>query len=217
MMQAILKYKNTIIKLFQLTEVSIVVVWCVVAAAFAQNRDLLAVVYETGIELGEFAILFYCSTLVPGILQRLNLFTTLRVIMMLFRRHLGIMTFLLIWLHMSWGSTLPLISFYGVSLKALSVLSVSQWLGLSAFTLLVPLFITSNDYSVKKLGKAWKSVHKLTYVVLFLVFLHVALIESKWLLVIVPTMIAWIFSWINYFSTQFAKKQAVVSSDTINQ
>jgi sulfoxide reductase heme-binding subunit YedZ len=46
------------------------------------------------------------------------------------------------------------------------------WIGLAAFTLLLPLAITSFDYWIKRLGKNWKRLHKLVYLISPLVIIH---------------------------------------------
>jgi sulfoxide reductase heme-binding subunit YedZ len=58
-------------------------------------------------------------------------------------------------------------------------------IGWLAFVVFVPLAITSNDLFVRKLGRAWKRVHRLVYLAAALTFAH-------WLLVafdIVPGLI----------------------------
>ncbi len=45
-------------------------------------------------------------------------------------------------------------------------------LGFSALMLLIPLAVTSNNAMLKKLGKRWKKLHKLTYLILVLGVLH---------------------------------------------
>lgn len=44
--------------------------------------------------------------------------------------------------------------------------------GFFAFLLMTPLAITSNQWSMRKLGKRWKSLHKLVYPILILAVLH---------------------------------------------
>ena len=44
--------------------------------------------------------------------------------------------------------------------------------GFSALMLLIPLAITSNNAMLKKLGKSWKKLHQLTYLVVTLGVLH---------------------------------------------
>ena len=45
-------------------------------------------------------------------------------------------------------------------------------LGFSALLILIPLAATSNQAMLRKLGKRWKSLHKLTYLVAILAILH---------------------------------------------
>jgi sulfoxide reductase heme-binding subunit YedZ len=45
-------------------------------------------------------------------------------------------------------------------------------LGFSALLLLIPLAVTSNQAMVRRLGKGWKKLHKLTYLIAILVILH---------------------------------------------
>jgi sulfoxide reductase heme-binding subunit YedZ len=45
-------------------------------------------------------------------------------------------------------------------------------LGFSALLLLIPLAVTSNQAMVRRLGKGWKKLHKLTYLIAILAILH---------------------------------------------
>ena len=53
------------------------------------------------------------------------------------------------------------------------------WIGLIAFGLMLSLAITSNQWSQKLLGKNWKRLHRLVYVVGVLVGIHVVLLEEQ--------------------------------------
>jgi sulfoxide reductase heme-binding subunit YedZ len=44
--------------------------------------------------------------------------------------------------------------------------------GFATFVLLVPLALTSNRWSMRKLGRTWKRLHKLVYVIAALALLH---------------------------------------------
>ena len=44
--------------------------------------------------------------------------------------------------------------------------------GFSAFMLLIPLAVTSNNVMVRKLGKSWKKLHRLVYAIIILGVLH---------------------------------------------
>ena len=50
--------------------------------------------------------------------------------------------------------------------------------GTAATLLLVPLAVTSNRWSMRRFGSDWKLLHKLVYVVLVLVALHLVLLPS---------------------------------------
>jgi DMSO/TMAO reductase YedYZ heme-binding membrane subunit len=50
--------------------------------------------------------------------------------------------------------------------------------GLTMACLLVPLVATGNSWAQRKLGRYWKPLHKLTYVVWGLLWLHLALLEG---------------------------------------
>lgn len=50
--------------------------------------------------------------------------------------------------------------------------------GFTMVALLVPLFLTGNNLAQRWLGRYWKVLHKLTYVVWGLLFLHLALLEG---------------------------------------
>ena len=45
-------------------------------------------------------------------------------------------------------------------------------IGFSAFVLLTPLALTSNQWSVRRLGRKWKSLHRLVYLIIILVIVH---------------------------------------------
>jgi sulfoxide reductase heme-binding subunit YedZ len=45
-------------------------------------------------------------------------------------------------------------------------------LGFSAFMLMVPLAVTSNQAMIKRLGKRWKKLHQLVYLIILLGVLH---------------------------------------------
>ena len=47
--------------------------------------------------------------------------------------------------------------------------------GMASLLLLVPLALTSNKFSIKRLGRNWSRLHKLVYIVSMLVGLHYAL------------------------------------------
>lgn len=53
--------------------------------------------------------------------------------------------------------------------------------GLAALVATLPLFITSNNFSMKILKNNWKKLHRLVYVLLILVALHTIVIKQEYL------------------------------------
>lgn len=64
---------------------------------------------------------------------------------------------------------------YGLDLLAIWRDVGTKWyilVGLTAFLLLLPLAFTSFQYWMKRLGKNWKRLHKLIYIIILLVAVH---------------------------------------------
>lgn len=67
---------------------------------------------------------------------------------------------------------------YGLDWSAMLRDVGSKWyilIGLAAFLMLLPLAFTSFNYWMKRLGKAWKRLHRLVYIISPLVIIHFAL------------------------------------------
>lgn len=87
-----------------------------------------------------------------------------------FRRVIGVLTFVYVLLHLLVWLVLDvqvLSQIWGDILKRPYIT-----VGMAGFVLLLPLAVTSNDWSVRKLGPRWRSLHKLTYVAAGLGALH---------------------------------------------
>jgi len=117
---------------------------------------------------GRIALLVLLFVLLPGIIGRFGIDIKVSRIITVYRRRLGILVFLLALTHYN-IITLPKIT----GLEPFSF-PLFQIIGFNALVLLSILFLTSNDFSVKKFGKWWKWIHRLIYVILFLVLLHTA-------------------------------------------
>jgi methionine sulfoxide reductase heme-binding subunit len=55
---------------------------------------------------------------------------------------------------------------------------VFELMGFMMVMLLIPLLLTANPWAQRKLGRYWKTLHKLIYVVWGLLFLHLSLLEG---------------------------------------
>lgn len=88
-----------------------------------------------------------------------------------FRRMLGLYTFFYVCCHFS----IWLVFDHSLDLAAMIEDIVERpyiTVGFSAFVLLIPLAVTSNQASVRRLGRRWKSLHQLVYLIVLLGILH---------------------------------------------
>ena len=115
--------------------------------------------------LGKAGLQLLLVTLLVSPLRRFVGLNLLR-----FRRALGLLTFFYIGLHL-------------LVWLALDVQILSQvWadivkrpyvtIGMAGFVLMLPLAVTSNNWSVRRLGRRWVLLHKLTYIVAILGAVH---------------------------------------------
>jgi len=87
-----------------------------------------------------------------------------------FRRAIGLLTFFYVTLHLLVWLILDvqiLSQVWGDILKRPYIT-----IGMASFLMMIPLAITSNGYSVRRLGPRWRRLHKLTYCVALLGGLH---------------------------------------------
>ncbi|PIY80872.1 MAG: hypothetical protein COY80_00445 [Candidatus Pacebacteria bacterium CG_4_10_14_0_8_um_filter_42_14] len=143
------------------------------------NGPSLILLDEVGKKFGTLGFLLYVSTLAPSLIRRLKipLLQPIGVVLMVFRRHLGILMFLSIYLHQFFTTTLIalVIAKFNFSQFAPNLLS-HHIVGYVALGILFPLWLTSNDFSVKRMGKWWKVLHRFTYLAMFFIMVHVALV-----------------------------------------
>lgn len=87
------------------------------------------------------------------------------------RRTLGLYAFVYVCLHFLIFVWLD----YGLQLQWIISAVLEQkyvLVGFAAFLLLIPLALTSNQWSQRKLGKKWKTLHKSVYLIILLVLVH---------------------------------------------
>jgi DMSO/TMAO reductase YedYZ heme-binding membrane subunit len=112
--------------------------------------------------------------------------------------------FTLALIHSSWVRL-----FLYINLKyipTLSDFSTFEICGILGFTLLIPLFITSNSFSVRTLKKNWHRIHYLIYGTMWLIAFHVAL-QGEWQWAI-PTYIIAILQLLSRINEYKLKKAA---------
>lgn len=87
------------------------------------------------------------------------------------RRIFGLYGFMYVALHLTTFVYLD----YGLNLQFILDGVLEQnfvLIGFAAFLLLLPLALTSNKWSQRKLGKKWRTLHKLVYIIILLALVH---------------------------------------------
>ncbi len=91
-----------------------------------------------------------------------------------FRRAIGLVAFLYVLLHLLVWLVLD------VQIPALIIEDILKrpyiTVGMAGFALMLPLAVTSNNWSIRKLGGRWRKLHKATYAVCLLGGLHFVLL-----------------------------------------
>ena len=141
---------------------------------FSAQKSIYIFIALLSNKFGLLALGLFIVTLIPGILQRfkLNLFLSMSIV--LFRRHIGVLMYLLALLHSMYLSTIPVIMSgkFGIAIP-----SQHEVYGSLSILILLPVWLTSNDVSQRFLGRFWKTLQRLTYFASIFIFLHVSLIN----------------------------------------
>jgi len=156
------------------------------------NRDM---VYEWGVTSGTISLVFFCLSIFPGILRRFGRNSKVTQVLLLFRRQIGVTAFLFGFFHYLAVRMLPIL-LVGVPIN-LNPLPFEIFGFLTLYPMSL-LFLTSNDYSVKRMGVWWKRLHWLSYVLVWTLFFHVVLQRmSIWSFIIGVFAFLEVLSWIN--------------------
>ncbi len=156
-----------------------VIVWPLLAmpAAFVlMGRYLDTISYGQAIlTSGHWSIGFLCAALLATPLKRLLPRVKATQLLLSHRRAIGVASFAFAFIHTAiyldkkWPAGLVLKEGQDPSL-------LTGWI---AFLLFLPLAVTSNNISVRKLGRSWKTLHRIVYLAAGLGFAHWALTSLK--------------------------------------
>lgn len=210
------KHRLLIIKLFEVAEISIIFIWG--AGGYMLFNDFsgnFAWLYTVGTWFGSGALTLYILTLLPGIIKRLQFLPEYTMpiarILTIFRRHLGILMFLLVFVHLGFVFLLPRGLTGQLAVSKLN-LEPGHYFGITAFIMLFPLWITSNDISFKLLGQIRNTIHRLTYVILFILFMHVSFYNRRWAVVMGVLFAVLILSLVKKYRSSRAVQQQTTQS-----
>jgi len=160
-----------IIPLFKYLYFAIIIFLIFGANSYIQKGQIDQFFYTSGVYFGRTALTLLGIVVLPGILGRLGLEIKLTRIITLFSRQLGILVFVLAFSHYQ---LVRGISIYTGQIP-LFPRPIFEIMGTSALFLLFFMFLTSNNFSQKKLGKNWKRLHRVVYLILWLLVLHTGL------------------------------------------
>ncbi|WP_412508719.1 protein-methionine-sulfoxide reductase heme-binding subunit MsrQ [Roseovarius sp. SYSU LYC5161] len=116
-------------------------------------------------ELGEIALQLMVAVLAVTPLRRLAGVNLLK-----FRRAIGVLAFVYVTLHLLVWLLLDVAIPAQIWADILKRPYVT--VGFTAFLLMVPLAVTSNNWSVRRLGATWRRLHMLTYAAALLAAIH---------------------------------------------
>jgi sulfoxide reductase heme-binding subunit YedZ len=133
---------------------------------------------DYGKSFGTIALLLFVITLIPSIIQRFGLSKQFSLIIKLIlpvRRQIGILMFMAAFTHYLSMKVIPVLQ-YNLPVY----LPLYQAFGLLALMLTFLMFITSNNWATRKLKANWKRLHRVTYIIGWLIFGHVILQGVSW-------------------------------------
>ena len=122
-------------------------------------------------ELGEFAL----KLLILGLAVSPLLHFT-RINLVRFRRAIGVMAFAYVMAHFLVWFLLDLQSLSHIWTEIAKRPYVT--VGMAGFIAMIPLALTSNDLSVRRLDRFWRVLHRLTYLVAILAGLHFIMLSK---------------------------------------
>lgn len=167
----LVRKKNSVITVFKLSYILLFLFFSLGAWIIISSPSQALWFFQTGILCGKAALLLYIITMIPGITRRFGLRNKPLSLVMIFRRYIGISMYLFAFIHFSFVRIIVLLLNFTLAWN----FALFELFGIAAATTLFFLFITSNDLSVHKLNVWWYRLHKLTYISMFFIFLHVAL------------------------------------------
>lgn len=175
--------------------------WIALAGAIIMPVMEISQRYSYAGTLGTVSLILFVITLIPGILRRFKLTSSsggkiLTQMILPIRRQLGIAMFITAFAHsigLRW-ETFQLAAETGVPPQP----PLFEIFGTVSLLILLPLFITSNQQSVRILKRGWKNLHRLIYVAGWIIFGHVTLQGISWQAIVIGiVMVAEVGSLVN--------------------
>lgn len=181
MLKTAVAHKQTVKTVFLVLSIALFVFAVAGAQLIIAGNPAEDLFYQLSRPAGQASLVLFIITILPGIARRFGIRNDATAIIMLFRRQLGILTFLL-------GLTHYFFIFLAPTIRS-GVIPTNpplfQIMGVLSLYPMALLFLTSNDWAVRHMGKWWNRLHALVYIIAWTIFLHVALVKiSVWTVLI---------------------------------
>jgi len=124
-------------------------------------------------EMGELGLQVLIAVLAISPLRRLTGISLIK-----FRRALGLIGFFYVFLHLLVWLVLDVQIVDQIVKDIIKRPYIT--IGMAAFVFMIPLAITSNNWSLRRLGPKWRSLHKLTYPAVILGGVHFVWLVKGW-------------------------------------
>ena len=124
-------------------------------------------------EMGELGLQVLIAVLAITPLRRITGISLIK-----FRRALGLIGFFYIFLHLLVWLVLDVQILDQIVKDIIKRPYIT--IGMAGFVLMLPLAVTSNNWSIRKLGPKWRNLHKLTYPALILGGVHFVWLVKGW-------------------------------------
>lgn len=186
-------HQKLIKKLFLLAYIILITLYAVGIWQYDNLNEIKGLFRTIGKWSGQISIILLLLTLIPGMLKRMDLLNKLESVVYLFRRQLGVLAFFMAVTHVGYMSWIRKIA---SGENPLDTVFKSQQTGLAAFTIFLLLWVTSNDISMKFLGRWWRFLQRLSYLSVIALIFHVFAAGSKIWMVLLAFLIGEALSWI---------------------
>lgn len=170
--RAAARSKTIVYRSFLIAYVTILITLTAGSIALIGELPTASRFYGVGVWSGRAAVMMLAIVLIPGILGRFGIQIKVTRVITFYRRQLGITTFLLSLTH---GMLVRIVARFALGQYPLSRAPIFEFFGTLALSFLFFLFITSNDWSVGRLGPWWKRLHRLVYIIVWLILFHTIL------------------------------------------
>ncbi|WP_372604130.1 protein-methionine-sulfoxide reductase heme-binding subunit MsrQ [Actibacterium sp.] len=124
-------------------------------------------------KLGETALQLLIVVLAVTPLRRFTGISLIR-----FRRALGLLAFAYVALHLATWAFLDVQSWGRVWADIVKRPYIT--IGMAGFVLMLPLALTSNNWSIRRLRANWRKLHRLTYAIVVLGGVHYVMLVKGW-------------------------------------